>query len=233
MDTPTAFTSLESLNSLVGGLFLLAGFGMVAARQVKDCVALFIIQSLLLASSAFLLGIEHHSWDLVGVGLVNLVTKPVAIPWIVRRTCPRGIYTRREIDQVLNIPTSLLIAVALVILAYFWSTPFTHALEPAFRGQNIAIGFSGLLLGAFTLTVRREAVPLLLGLLAMENGAFFAGIAMSRNLPLLVELAIATDGLVTVFILGVLTRAVQERVGTTDVGSLTALREGSREDVRS
>jgi hydrogenase-4 component E len=89
----------------------------------------------------------------------------------------------------------------------------------------VSIGIASLLLGAYTLTVRREAVPLLLGVLAMENGAFFAGITFSRDLPMLVELAIATDGLILVFIMGVLTRAVQRHVGTTAVGGLTSLKE--------
>jgi hydrogenase-4 component E len=77
--------------------------------------------------------------------------------------------------------------------------------------------------------VRREAVPLLLGLLMMENSAFLAGISMSRNLPLLVELAFATDGLIIVFISGVLIRAVQKHVGTTAVGELASLKEGATE----
>ena len=91
------------------------------------------------------------------------------------------------------------------------------------------IGIAGLLLGAFTLTVRREALPLLIGLLVMENGAFLAGISISRNLPLLVELAIATDGLIIVFISGVLIRAVQKHVGTTAVGELASLKEATAE----
>lgn len=66
----------------------------------------------------------------------------------------------------------------------------------------------------------------------MENGAFFAGISISRNLPMLVELAIATDGLIIVFIMGVLTRAVQKHVGTTAVGGLASLREAAAEPVK-
>ena len=225
-DTSTTISALGALNSLIGGLFLLTAFGMIVARQVKDCLRLFVLQSLLLAASAFVLGIEHHSWGLFGVGMVNLISKPVAIPWILRRTCRREVYTRREINQVVNVPTSLLIALALTVAAYFVSTPLLQAVEPAFRGHNLPIGLAGLLLGAYTLTARREAVPLLLGLLAMENGAFFAGIGIARDLPLLVELAIATDGLVTVFIVGVLTRAVQEHIGSTEVGALATLREG-------
>ena len=125
----------------------------------------------------------------------------------------------------MNIPTALLIALGLAILAYFLAQPLLNAVAPEFRGPNVPIGIAGLLLGAFTLTVRREALPLLIGLLVMENGAFLAGISISRNLPLLVELAIATDGLIIVFISGVLIRAVQKHVGTTAVGELASLKE--------
>jgi hydrogenase-4 component E len=216
---------LDNLNALATGLFLLTAFGIVAMRQAKGCLNLFITQSFLLAASAFLLGLRYQSEHLYGVALVNLISKPIIVPWLLRRTSPAGIYTRREIDQALNIPTSLLIALALTILAYFLAIPLLDSVGQEFRGPNVPIGIAGLLLGAFTLTVRREAVPLLIGLLAMENGAFLAGIAISRNLPLMVELAIATDGLVIVFIMGVLTRAVQLHVGTTAVGELANLKE--------
>jgi hydrogenase-4 component E len=216
---------LDNLNALAAGFFLLTAFGIVAMRQAKGCLNLFITQSFLLAASAFLLALRYQSGHLYGVAIVNVISKPIIVPWLLRRTSPAGIYTRREIDQALNIPTSLLIALALTILAYFLAIPLLNSVGPEFRGPNVPIGIAGLLLGAFTLTVRREAVPLLIGLLAMENGAFLAGIAISRNLPLLVELAIATDGLVIVFIMGVLTRAVQKHVGTTAVGELANLKE--------
>jgi hydrogenase-4 component E len=220
-DPSTTLSVLGSLNMLAGGLFLLSAFGIVATRQVKDCLSLFIVQSLMLAASALFLGLQHGSWHLCGVAVVNVIAKPVLIPWLLRWTVHEEIYTRREIDQVLNIPTSLLIALALTVLAYFLTVPLQQAIDPQFRGANVPIGFAG----AYTLAVRREALPLLLGLLAMENGAFFVGIAVSRELPLLVELAITTDGLIVVFIMGVLTRAVHKQIGTTQVGSLATLKE--------
>jgi hydrogenase-4 component E len=216
---------LNNLNALVAGLFLLTAFGIVAMRQAKACLNLFIAQSLLLAISAFLLGMRYQSSHLFGVAIVNIISKVIIVPWLLFRTSPAEIYTRREIDQVLNIPTSLLIALALAILAYFLSVPVLDALDVQFRVPNVPIGIAGLLLGAFTLTVRREAIPLLIGLLEMENGAFFTGISIARNLPLMVELAIAADGLIIVFIMGVLTRAVHQHIGTTAVGELTNLKE--------
>lgn len=216
---------LENLNALACGLFLLTGFGIVAMRQARGCLHLFIAQSLLLASSALLLGLRYDSGHLYGVALVNLISKPIIMPWLLRRTSPAEIYTRREIDQVLNIPTALIIALALAVFAYFLGVPLANAVGPEARGPNVPIGIAGLLLGAFTLTVRREALPLLIGVLAMENGAFLAGISIARDLGTLIKLAIATDGLIIVFIMGVLVRAVQQRVGTTAVGELASLKE--------
>ena len=97
---------LDNLNALAAGLFLLTAFGIVAMRQVRGVLNLFIVQSLLLAASAALLGLRHQSEHLYGVALVNLITKPFIVPWLLRKTSPAEIYTRREIDQALNIPTS-------------------------------------------------------------------------------------------------------------------------------
>lgn len=217
--------ALLAVNTLVGGLFLLCAFGIVAMRQVRGCLNLFIAQSVLLAASSFLLGAAFHSWHLAAVGVVNLIAKPIVIPWILRRTLHEEIYSRREIDQAVNIPTSLLVALALVILSYFLALPMLEALHAPRGLGNIPLGFAGLMLGAFTLAVRREAVPLLIGVLAMENGAFFAGIAMARELPFIVELAIASDGLILVFVVGVLTRMMHRHVGSTNVGALASLKE--------
>jgi hydrogenase-4 component E len=216
---------VENLNALATGLFLLTAFGMVATRQARGCLHLFIAQSVLLALSAALLGLRFDSGHLYGVALVNAVSKPIIVPWLLRRVAPVAIYTRREIDQVLNIPTALLIALGLVVGAYFLGVPLAAAVDPGNHDPNVPIGIAGLFLGAFTLTVRREALPVLIGLLAMENGAFLAGISIARDLSLLVELAIAADGLIIVLIVGVLVRAVERQVGTTAVGELASLKE--------
>jgi hydrogenase-4 membrane subunit HyfE len=52
--TETTNQLLDNLNALAAGLFLLTAFGIVAMRQVRGCLNLFIVQSLLLAASAAL-----------------------------------------------------------------------------------------------------------------------------------------------------------------------------------
>ncbi|HUI06838.1 MAG TPA: hypothetical protein VL486_07510 [Verrucomicrobiae bacterium] len=216
---------LGSLNALAAGLFLLCMFGMVATRQVQGCLRLFIAQSLFLACSAFMLSALLHAWHVFAVGVINLISKPFLIPWLLKRNIRDEIYSRREIDQIINIPTSLLIALALAISAGFLALPLLEFAGNAYIKVNLSVGLAGLLVGAFTASARREAVPMLLGLLAMENSAFLAGIAIVPELPLIAELAIAFDVLILTFILGLLTRTIHERIGTTEVGLLTTLKE--------
>lgn len=225
---PFLTSLLSSLNALAVSLFLLCTFGMVATRQVQGCLRLFIAQSLFLVASAFLLSWLLHTWHVFAVGIIDLVSKPLLIPWLLRRTMRSEIYSRREIDLIINIPTSLLVALALAIAACFLMMPLVKVASGDYIKVNLPIGLAGLLIGAYTASVRREAVPLLLGLLAMENSAFLAGIAIAPELPLIAELAIAFDVLFVSFIVGVLTRTIQEHIGTTEVGTLTALKEDDK-----
>jgi hydrogenase-4 component E len=228
MTDPNIIAWLQNLNALVGGLFLLATFGLVAMRQVDACLRLFVALSIFLAASAFLLSALFQNWHLTVVGVVDILTKAIMVPWLLRRSLRDEVYTRREITQVLNIPTSLLIALGLTIVAYLLSTPLLAIGDGLTIGLNLPIGLAGLLIGGLTAAVRREAVPLFLGLLAMENSAFFAGIGIAPEMPLIAEVSIAFDVVILVFIVSVLTYAVHEHIGTTEVGALTALKEEAK-----
>jgi hydrogenase-4 component E len=219
------FPIVFALDALTGALFLLTALGVVATRQVLASLQLFVLQSLLLAISAFLLGLALGSPHLFAVALITIATKTLLIPWLLRRTVASEVYRRREIDRVLNIPSSLLISAALAVLGYVVAAPLLRAVAVPFAVVNLPLGIAAMFLGVFTIVVRREAVPQLLGLLAVENGVFFAGVAIVPNLPVIAELAAAVDVPVVALVVGLLTRRIQFRVGTTSVGRLAALRE--------
>jgi hydrogenase-4 component E len=224
MDVDTAITTVTQVNALTGGLFLLSAFGMVAVRQILACLKIFVAQSVLLAASACLLAYLFGSWHLVAVAAITLVSKAVLIPWMLRRSISRDVYARREVSQVFNIPTSLLMALALAIFAYFLARPLLGSVVGP-QWVNLPIGLSGLFVGAFVIAARREAIPQVLGILAMENGALLAGISIAPTLSLIAELAAAFDALVVALVFGLLTRRIHEHVGTTAVGRMAALKE--------
>ncbi|MGD0332277.1 MAG: hypothetical protein ABSA90_03360 [Xanthobacteraceae bacterium] len=216
---------LLALDALTGALFLLTALGVVATRQVLASLQLFILQSLLLTVSAVLLGIGLGSIHLIAVAAITIATKTLLIPWLLRRTVSAEVYRTREIERVLNIPSSLLIAAVLIVLAYVVANPLLSAVELPFAQINLPLGIAAMFLGTFTIVVRREAVPQLLGLLAVENGVFFAGVAIVPNLPVIAELAAAVDVPVVALVIGMLTRRIYARLGTTSVGELASLRD--------
>jgi hydrogenase-4 component E len=216
---------LFALDALTGALFLLTAIGVVATRQVLASLQLFIVQSLLLTLSAVLLGIAQGSIHLFAVAAITIATKTLLIPWLLRRTVSPEVYRTREIGRVLNIPSSLLITAVLIVLAYVVANPLLGAVETPFIQINLPLGIAAMFLGAFTIAVRREAIPQLLGLLAVENGVFFAGVAIVPNLPVIAELTAAVDVPVITLVIGMLTRQIHARLGTTSVGSLASLRE--------
>jgi len=219
------FPVISALDALTGALFLLTALGVLATRQVLASLQFFIAQSLLLTLSAALLGVALNSPHLFAVAAITIATKTILIPLVLRRTVSAEVYRTREIERVLNIPASLLIAALLVVLAYVIANPVLATVDAPFAQVNLPLGIAAMLLGVFTVAVRREAVPQLLGLLAVENGVFFAGVAIVPNLPVIAELAAAVDVPVVALVVGLLTRRIQLRVGTTAVGSLSSLRE--------
>jgi len=216
---------IEGLNALTAGLILLTAFGMVATRQVQGVLRFFIVQSAFLAASAFLIGFSRSSIHLLALGAITIAAKVVAIPWVLKRTLPGDLYERREINQVINIPSSLLISLLLAIAAEFLVSPLIQTTTDPVIRVNLPIGLAGILIGAYSLVARREALPQMVGILAMENGAFFAGVAIAPDLPLIAELAIAIDVILIAVVIGVLTRNITETIGTTEAASMSELRE--------
>ena len=215
----------EGLNALIAGLILISAFAMVATRQIQGVLRFFVLQSGLLATSAFLIGVSRHSIHLLALGVITVAAKVIVIPWVLKRTLPSEVYERREIEQVLNIPSSLLIALLLAIAAEFIVGPIASVSSDPVIQVNLPIGLAGVLIGGYSLIARREALPQLVGILAMENGAFFAGIAVAPDLPIIAELAVAIDVILIAVVVGVLTRNIRQTIGTTTPAILAELKE--------
>ncbi|MGC8623707.1 MAG: hypothetical protein ACP5VQ_00380 [Phycisphaerae bacterium] len=222
--TPDKVAWIHELVLLTAGFFLLCSFGLIAAAQVVGCLRIYVIQSSLLTIDALLLAKVYHSADLLAVAGIYLVAKILLIPFLLRRTARHAMIARRELQQVINVPMSLLIALALTVVAYYITGPMMYHASRVVHA-NLPIGFAAVLIAIYTITVRREALPQMLSLLAIENGAFFAGIAIAPNFPLIGELAAAFDVLMVVLTLGVLSTQIHRLSGSTEVGTLSELVE--------
>ena len=226
MSTPLLDHILTNINSLLGALFLLSAFVLMVARQVQGFLRGFVRQSLLLALSALVLGWLQQSPELVIVALITLVAKTLIIPNLLVRTLQPEIRSRREVDFVVNTPVSLLVAIGISVLSYFFVAPLLGGASPSVA-VNLPVGLDVLLIGVYTLAIRREAVPQVLAIMAIDNGAFYAGIAITSS-SAIVELAAGLEGVIVVLVVAILTRTLAENVGTTQVGAMATLKEGDK-----
>jgi Hydrogenase 4 membrane component (E) len=212
-----------SMNALSGVLFLLATFMMLTLRQVQAVLHAYVVQALLLTTSTILLAIGLHSPELALVALITLIAKPLLVPWLISRLLGEGLRAKREVQAVLNVPISLTIALGISVLAYLLTRPLLRGTDGIVQ-VNLPIGLDVLLLGMIMLAIRREALPQLMGLMVIDNGAFFAGIAITTS-SALVEFAAALEGVMVVMIVALLTRTIAKFVGSTEVSALASLRE--------
>jgi hydrogenase-4 component E len=186
-------------------------------------VDLFALQSVFLAVTAalvaFLTGIHH----IYIAALLTVVIKVIVIPRILKKVIERLNVTRELVLNV-NIPPSLLICGALVILAFYITQPII-SLGFLLTKDSLAIALAIVLIGFFTMIARKKAVTQVVGFLVMENGLFLGATAAAYGMPLIVELGVFFDVLVAGLIIGIFTHRLQDTFDSVDTSKLTELRE--------
>jgi|YelNatPaOPRAMG01_1025707.scaffolds.fasta_scaffold17471_4 hydrogenase-4 component E len=202
--------------------FLLTAFGVLATPRFEPGITAYQIGSFFLGFFALLAGLDKGYGHLYIVAFLTIAFKGLGIPWIMLRVV-RRLPSRAEKRLGVGIPTSLICGVLLTIIAYATSVYFAPHLDTFYR-TGLASGLSVTLLGMALITLRREALFHLIGLLVCENGVLMMGIAMAPNLPVVVEVAVLLDVIVAVIIFGILVLYIHETHETTDTAYLRRLR---------
>jgi hydrogenase-4 component E len=213
----------QELVILFAAGMLVTAYLMVGQKAIFTAIRLYGLQSLLLGGVGIVIGISAHRSHLLASAGLTIVLKAVVIPWFLMRVIDRvGIH--REIEPILNVPSSLLICLGLTVVGYRVSTGLT----PDGQGPAhhlIGVSLSMLLMGLFLMVTRRKAVTQILALLTVENSVFLVALgAASRGMPLVVELGISFDVLVAVVVLGILVHRIVDRFESMDVSRLSKLK---------
>ena len=216
--------SLSSqLINLLAALLLLIAFAMLSQRRVATLIKLFAWQGLVLTLSTLAVAWTTDQPHLYGSALLTLLLKVLALPWILHRLIVR-LNIKWDIETLLNIPTTMLLGIVLVIFAFNLATPISQLASTVTR-NTLGIAMAALLLAFLMVITRRKAVPQVIGFLAMENALFFAATSATYGMPMVVELGIALDVLIGVLILGVFMFQIREQFDSLDIRHLEKLKE--------
>ena len=214
---------VPQLVNLLATIILLLSFAMISQRRIVTLINLFMIQGAALVAASFLLGYVTDQPDLYVSGALTLVLKVIFIPWMLHRVI-RKLNVRWDVETLFNIPTIMLVGIALVILSFSLSAPVSR-LSETLAGGTLGIALACILLSFMMMITRSKAVPQVIGFLSMENGLIFAATAVTNGMPMIVEFGIALDVLVGVLILGVFMFQIREKFDTLDIHNLEALKE--------
>jgi hydrogenase-4 component E len=154
---------------------------------------------------------------------ITLALKVFLIPWLLHRVIDR-LGVRWDVETLINIPTTMLIGIVLVIFSFNLAAPIAELSSSIARG-TLGIALACVLLSFMMMITRSKAVPQVIGFLSMENGLFFAATAATYGMPMVVELGIALDVLVGILILGVFMFHIRERFDSLDIRHLEKLKE--------
>jgi len=205
---------LQVIN-LLAAILLLISFAMLSQRRIVGLITLFAWQGAALATSTALVAWatgQHHLYYSAGL---TLVLKVVAMPWFFFRLV-RRLDADRDVEPMINIPTTMLIGIGLVIFAFNLALPIS-AMSGTVMRSTLGIAMAMVLLAFLMMITRTKAIPQVIGFLAMENGLFFAATSATYGMPLVVELGVALDVLVGVLVLGIFVFQTRETFGSLDV----------------
>ena len=211
------------LINLLAALLLLIAFAMLSQRRVLSLINLLAWQGLVLSLSTLTVAYSTRQNHLYYSALLTLALKVLILPWILHRLI-RKLNVKWDVETLINIPTTMLVGIALVIFAFNLALPISQ-LAGTITRSTLGIAIAIVLLSFLMMITRRKAVPQVIGFLAMENGLFFAATSATYGMPLLVELGIALDVLVGTFIFGIFFFHIREQFDSLDIHHLEKLKE--------
>jgi len=215
--------ALGQLINLLGAILLMLAFAMISQRRVLSLVHLFTMQGAILVVATAVVGYATNQPHLFVSAGLTLVLKVVLIPIMLHRVIDR-LEVRWDTEPLINIPTTMLIGILLVIFAFNLGLPIARFSTTVARG-TLGIALACVLLSFLMMITRSKAVPQVIGFLAMENALFFAATGAVYGMPMVIELGIALDVLVGLLILGVFLFQIRQQFDSLDIRHLEKLKD--------
>ena len=214
---------VAQLINLLASTLLILAFAMISQRRILSLIPLFTAQGATLVAATLVVGYATDQPHLYLSAGITLLLKVIVIPLLLYRVINR-LNVRWDIETLINIPTTMIIGIALVIFAFDLALPISRLSASIARG-TLGIALACVLLSFLMMITRAKAVPQVIGFLSMENGLFFAATSATYGMPMVVELGIALDVLVGILILGVFMFQIREQFDRLDISHLEKLKE--------
>ncbi|MBQ3148408.1 MAG: hypothetical protein IJB87_03485 [Alistipes sp.] len=202
-------------------LYVMTLIYLSIAERFRNYASLIAVQGWILLGIALL---RLHSLDWIELSFIileTLIFKALIVPAILNR-----VIRQTKINRIGSTGTSQFNSLMLSIVAMVVSAITTYyvadsSIHMVFFGVALYAMLSGLIL----IVLRSRIFTHMVGFLVIENGVFLFSMAIGVEMPLLINMAIMLDILMSVLMLGLFMTKVDDQIHTDDSDSLTRVKD--------
>ena len=195
---------LEDIVRILFVFVLITAAFTLSTRNIASLLTVYTVQSLLLVLIAVFLYLIEGSQTLLAIAALTLVSKVLLIPLFINLVGEKIKISRDMKFNYLEPTASLLVSMALILLAYvFLSGFFNEFVLGKLFFIGAVIGLSLTLMGMLVIFSRRKVITKVIGYLTMENGVLLFGIFVA-DLPFIIEILIVIDLMILVLLTTIL-----------------------------
>lgn len=193
---------------------------MSIAERFRSQTTILAIQGILLFGIAIARMHEFHPVEMAFIIVETFIFKAIVIPAILMR-----VIHKTKIDRI-DASSSQFGSLAMSIAALVASCTITYYMADS-RTDMIFFGVAlyALLTGLILIVMRKRIFAHLVGFLIIENGVFLFSMAIGVELPILINLAIMLDILISILILGMFLRRMDNDMHTDATDALTSIKD--------
>ena len=201
-------------------LYVLTLLYLSIAERFRNHTTILAVQGLLLFGIAIARLHEFHPVEMTVIIIETLVFKAIVIPAILMT-----VIHRTKINRIHSSSTQFG-ALVMSIVALVASCTITYYMADD-RTDMIFFGVAlyALLTGLILIVMRKRIFAHLIGFLIIENGVFLFSMAIGVELPMLINLAIMLDILISILILGMFLSRVDNDIHTDETDALTSIKD--------
>jgi len=203
-------------------LLIIASFLLLSSSRLATCIKIAALQGFMVGFLPIVSSGSGITYRVAAIAMVIVGMKGFMFPYLLSRTL-RESNTFKEIKPFVGYTASIFVGV-LALVASFWLD--LRLKLPIVAGSRLVIpvALSMMMTGIFLIIGRRMAVNQVIGFLVMENGIYTFGLAIVRDVPLLVELGVLMDMFMAVLVMGIAIYRINREFDHIDSDQLNTLK---------
>lgn len=201
-------------------LYVLSLIYLSMADRFRSHTMILALQGLLLFGIAMARMHDFHPVEMGFIVVETLVFKAIIIPIILLH-----VIRKTKINRITSSSTQFG-SLMMSIVALVASCTITYYMQNS-SADTISFGVAlyALLSGLILIVMRKRVFAHLVGFLVIENGVFLFSMAIGVELPMLINLAIMLDILISILVLGMFLQRMDNDMNTDESDALTSIKD--------